>query len=76
MAVRDGLVEEAARDTTEATIKRLVLANNFVANCLRPTRQPYITQCLPEIDAVRELQRCQAVEAKIVKLRARLATAS
>ncbi len=75
IAVRDGLIEEAAQETIEATIERLVLANNFVANCLRPTRPLYITQCLPEIDAVRELQRCQTVDARIVKLRARLAAA-
>jgi hypothetical protein len=72
IAVRDGLLEEAARETTEATIERLVLTNTFVASCLRPMRPPYLTQCLPEVDTVRELKRCHAVDAQIVGLRAQL----
>ena len=76
IAVRDGLVGEAEQETTEAAIERLVLANNFIANCLRPTRPQYMTQCLPEVDSVRELKRCHAVDAHIVKLRAVLVAAA
>ncbi len=72
IAVRDGLIEEARLETTEASIERLVLTNNFVANCLRPTRPPYLTQCLPEVDTVRELKRCHAVDLQIAKLRAQM----
>ena len=70
MAVRDGLLEEAEQNPTEASIHRLVLANDFVKNCLGPARDPYITQCLPKVDAVRELQHCQTIEARMVKIRA------
>jgi hypothetical protein len=76
IAVRDGLLEEAAEDPTEATVGRLVLTNNFVANCLRPTSPAYLKQCLPEVDAVRELKRCHAVDEQIVKLRTRIITAA
>jgi hypothetical protein len=72
IAVRDGLLEEAAQETTEATIERLVLTNTFVASCLRPARPLYLAQCLPEVDTVRELKRCHAVDAQIIKLRAQL----
>jgi hypothetical protein len=70
IAVRNGLLKEAEQTPTESSLERLVLANNFVANCLRPTRQPYITQYLPDVDAVRELKECHAVDARIAKLRA------
>ena len=76
IAVRDGLVGEAEQETTEASIERLVLANNFVANCLRPTGPHYLTQCLPELDSVRELKRCHAVDAQIAKLRALMVAAA
>ena len=72
IAVRDGLLEEAEQTLTEASIQRLVLANTFVANCMRPTRHPYITQCLPDVDTVRELKECHAVDLRIMELRARL----
>jgi hypothetical protein len=72
IAVRDGLLEEAEQNPTGVGIERLILANNFVANCMRPTCHPYITQCLPDVDSVRELKQCHAVDAQIVKLRARL----
>ena len=73
IAVRDGLMAEAARDRTEASIERLALANQFVSNCLGPARQPYLSQCLPAKDAARELQRCHSVDAQIAKFRAQRA---
>jgi hypothetical protein len=76
IAVRDGLLGEAEQIPTEASLERLVLANNFVANSLKPTRAPYMTQYLPDVDAVRELKHCHAVDARIVKLRARLVRAA
>jgi hypothetical protein len=71
--VRDTLLGEAQQSLTQAALQRLVLANNFVANCLRPIKGPYISQCLPEKEASRELKRCASVDACIAKLRARLA---
>jgi hypothetical protein len=76
IAVRDGLLEEAEHEATDAAIERLVTANNFVANCLQPARLPYVRQCLPEIDAARELKRCQAVASRIAMLRARQVAAA
>lgn len=76
IAVRDGLLEEAEQETTELAIERLVAANQFVANCLQPARLPYIRQCLPDIEAARELKRCQAVASRITTLRARRVAAA
>ena len=76
IAVRDSLLTEAQEGLTEAALQRLVLANNFVANCLRPAKKPYLSQFLPETDAVRELKRCAGVDAAITKLRARLTAAA
>ena len=68
VSARDSLVLEAEQNPTLATIKRARLANDFVANCLQPARQPYAAQHLPEADAIRELQRCSDVAAKILAL--------
>jgi hypothetical protein len=76
VAVRDELLEEAEQNPTGVGIERLILANNFVANCMRPTRHPYVTQYLPDVDAVRELKQCHAVDAQIAKMRARLVRAA
>jgi hypothetical protein len=76
IAARDGLLEEAGPSPTLEDIKRLTLANDFVANCLRPVRNPYILQSLPEVDAVRELQRCHVILARIRKLQAALVAAA
>ena len=76
IAVRDSLLREAEGALSEAALQRLVLANNFVANCLRPVRGPYFAQSLPESDAARELKRCAGVDASIAQLRARLTAAA
>jgi hypothetical protein len=76
IALRDSLLTEAQQGLTEGALQRLVLANNFVANCLRPGKAPYLSQSLPEADAARELKRCAAVDAAITKLRARLMAAA
>jgi hypothetical protein len=76
MAVRESLLVEAQENLTEAALQRLILANNFVANCLRPATGPYLSQCIAERDAVRELKRCASVDASIAKLRARLTGAA
>ena len=73
IAVRDGLLEEAEQDLTESTLKRLIQANQFVANCLKPARSPYHAQSSPEVDAMRELKRCHALDARIAKMRAHTA---
>jgi len=76
IAVRDSLLTEAHEVLTEAALQRLILANNFVANCLRPAKGPYLSQYLPETEAARELKRCVLVDAAIPKLRARLTAAA
>lgn len=76
IAVRDSLLGEAQESLTQAALQRLALANNFVVNCLRPARGPYVSQCLPEKDAARELKRCASVDASIARLRARLVAAA
>jgi hypothetical protein len=76
IAVRDSLLTEAQEGLTETALQRLVLANNFVANCLRPVTGAYHSQHLPETDAARELKRCAGVDATIAKLRARLTAAA
>ena len=76
IAVRDSLLTEAQESLTQTALQRLVLANKFVVNCLRPVRGPYISQCLAEKDAARELKRCAGVNASIAKLRSRLAGAA
>ncbi len=65
VAARDTLVQEAVQNPTEATIKRARLANDFVANCLKPARAPYQAQFLPEADSTRELQRCRDLATRI-----------
>ncbi len=72
IAVRDSLMEEAKREMTEAAVQRLILANRFVANCLQSTGELYLSQCLPETEAVRERERCQAIDTQIGRLRALL----
>jgi hypothetical protein len=73
IAVRDGLLEEAEKELTETALERLIQANQFVAHCLKPARLPYQAQSLPEVDAAREMKRCQTVDARIAQMRARTA---
>ena len=68
IAIRDELLAEAEQIMTRAQIDSVSVANDFVATCLKPTRSPYEAQCLPEMDAVRERKRCEAVKARIREL--------
>jgi hypothetical protein len=68
IAIRDELLAQAEQIMTRAKIDSVSVANDFVATCLKPTRPPYEAQCLPEMDAVRERKRCEAVKARIREL--------
>jgi hypothetical protein len=68
VAARDTLLVEAEEKPTATTVKRVRLANDFVVNCLRPPGVPYAGQFLSEPDAVRELERCRDVSARIAAL--------
>ena len=69
IAIRDQLLEEAEKFHSSTKLASTQLANDFVEGCLKPARAPYETQCLPEPDAIRERKRCEAVRARIEKLR-------
>ena len=69
IAIRDQLLAEAEKLHTTAKIASTALANDFVEGCLKPVRSPYEAQSLPETDAVRERQRCEAVRVRIAELR-------
>ena len=69
IAIRDQLLAEAEEVRTKAKISSTALANDFVLGCLQPMRSPYEAQCLPEMDAVRERTRCEAVRNRIAQLR-------
>jgi len=71
IAIRNNLLAEAEETTTNAILRRLCLANDFVESCLKPVRSPYETQFLPEPDADRERKRCSAIRARISQLRAK-----
>ena len=68
IAIRDELLAEAEQIMTHAKIDSVSVANDFVVTCLKPARPPYQAQCLPEVDAVRERKRCEAVKARIREL--------
>jgi hypothetical protein len=70
VAIRDNLLAEAERSKAKAKLDTVSVANEFVETCLKPARPPYQAQCLPESDAVRERERCQAIRARIAELRA------
>jgi hypothetical protein len=72
VAIRDIALSEAEKDPTSVNLERVRIANEFVENCLRPTRSPYESQHLPETDAARERGRCQAVKVRLSLLRAHL----
>ena len=69
IAIRDQLLDEAEKLHSSTKLASTQLANDFVEGCLKPSRSPYEAQCLPEPDAVRERQRCEAVRARIEELR-------
>lgn len=72
IAVRDLLLEEAEEHTTEASLHRVWMANEFAERCLEPARPPYQAQTLPEAEAVFERRRCQTVKVRIAELRTRV----
>jgi hypothetical protein len=73
-AIRDELLAEAEKIATRAKIDSLEIANNFVVTCLKPACHPYEAQSLPENEAARERERCDAVKARIAQLRAHIAS--
>ena len=76
IAIRDDLLAEAEQLRTRAKIDSVSAANNFVATCLKPARPPYEAQCLPEINAVRERKRCEAVRVRIAELHSQIGARS
>ena len=74
IAARDLALAEAERAVSDMTLNRAFLANQLVVDCLKPARSPYQAQSLPEAEAIRERQRCEAVQARIGQLRAAAAT--
>lgn len=71
LAARDLLFREADANTTDSNLRRACAANEFAESCLRPARSPYQAQSLPEEEAVRERQRCNAVRMRLAQLRVR-----
>ena len=69
IAIRDELLAEAEELHTSAKLAATELANDFVFGCLKPRRSPYEAQFLPESDAIRERERCEAVRDRIAQLR-------
>jgi hypothetical protein len=69
IAIRDQLLAEAEKLRTATKLASTGLANDFVQGCLQPARSTYEAQCLPEADAIRERERCDAVRNRLVELR-------
>ncbi|HEY8834139.1 MAG TPA: hypothetical protein VIM09_01040 [Chthoniobacterales bacterium] len=74
--IRDLALAEAERITNTLNLERARIANEFVENALKPARPPYESQHLPEGDAAREHQRCEAVKVRLSLLHAHLAALS
>ena len=74
--IRDLALAEAEKDTNTLNLQRARIANEFVENALKPSRTPYESQHLPEGDAARERQRCEAVKIRLSLLHAHLAALS
>jgi hypothetical protein len=72
IAVRDLLLAEAEELTTEASLHRVWMANEFAERCLEPSRPPYQAQSLPEAEALFERRRCKAVKLRLAELRSRV----
>src|ERR1044071_8515377 len=58
-------VAEAEKETNALNLERARIANDFVANALKPARSAYARQHLPQADAGRERQRCKAVRVRL-----------
>jgi hypothetical protein len=74
--IRDLALTEAERITNTLNLERARIANEFVENALKPARGPYESQHLPEGEAARERQRCEAVKVRLSLLHAHLAALS
>lgn len=72
IAVRDLLLAEAEELTTEASLHRVWMANEFAERCLEPARPPYQAQSLPEAEALFERRRCKTIKLRIAELRTRV----
>jgi hypothetical protein len=70
--IRDLALAEAEKLTNSLNLERARIANEFVENALKPARTPYESQHLPEGDATRERQRCEAVKVRLSLLHAHL----
>ena len=71
--IRDLALTEAEKTPSRLNLERARIANEFVENNLKPARAPYEAQHLPEGDAARERQRCEAVKVRLSLLNAHLA---
>jgi hypothetical protein len=69
LAARNLLLRAAEECATEANLRRAAAANEMAENCLQPARLPYRAQALPETEAVRQRQLCEAVKVRLVELR-------
>src|SRR6266480_405149 len=74
--IRDLALAEAEKLTNLLNLQRVRIANDFVEDALKPARPPYESQHLPEGDAARERQRCEAVKVRLSLLHAHLAALS
>ena len=72
IAARNLLLRELEENPTETNLRRATTANAFAENCLRPAQPPYEAQSLPDAEAVRERQHCNAVKLRLAVLRFRL----
>ena len=70
--IRDLALAEAEKVTTTLNLERARIANEFVENTLKPAKSPYEAQHLPEGDAARERQRCEAVKVRLSLLNAHM----
>ena len=74
-AVRDLLLDEAEKSTSEENLGRATIANDSVEACLLPLCPPYGAQFLDEADATRERKRCLAARGRIAELRRKISPA-
>src|SRR5687768_3719254 len=63
--IRDLALAEAEKATNTLNLERARIANEFVENSLKPAKSPYEAQHLPEGEAARERQRCEAVKVRL-----------
>jgi hypothetical protein len=68
IAIRDSLLAQAEEATTDANLHRACIANDVVEIFLKPARAGYEAQQLPEADAIREREHCEAVKMRIGEL--------